>query len=48
MLRKILAVAAGIVSWMVLVTVSDRLMRLCWPDYAGPLSASAKWCFVPC
>ncbi|HTT96871.1 MAG TPA: hypothetical protein VMF58_02390 [Rhizomicrobium sp.] len=35
MVRTILSVAAGVIAWLVLVTVMDRTMRHFWPDYAA-------------
>src|SRR5438067_9298224 len=35
MIRNIGAIVAGIVGWVVIVTILDRLMRLAWPQYAA-------------
>jgi len=34
MLRNIGAIVSGLVAWIVIVSVIDRLMRLSWPEYA--------------
>ena len=41
MLRTILSVAAGMVTWFVLVTIADRVMRAEWPAYQAVWSAMA-------
>jgi len=33
MLRNIGAILAGLVAWVVIATVLDRGIRLCWPEY---------------
>ena len=33
MLRNIGAILAGLVAWVVIATVLDRAIRLCWPEY---------------
>jgi hypothetical protein len=35
MIRNIGAIIAGLVAWVVVATVLDRLMRLAWPEYAA-------------
>ena len=35
MMRKIVAVVAGLVAWTVVATVLNLLMRTTWPDYAA-------------
>ena len=37
MIRNIGSIVAGIVAWIAIVTVIDRLMRLAWPEYAAAL-----------
>jgi len=37
--RTVLGVVAGIVAWLVIVTIIDRPMRYFWPDYAANFSA---------
>lgn len=39
MVRTVLGVAAGVIAWLVLVTVMDRAMRYMWPDYAANFTA---------
>jgi hypothetical protein len=39
MVRTVLGVVAGIVVWLVVVTVIDRTMRHFWPDYAAAFAA---------
>jgi hypothetical protein len=39
MVRTVLGVIAGVVAWLVLVTVMDRTMRHFWPDYAANFTA---------
>jgi hypothetical protein len=39
MVRTVLGVVAGVVAWLVLVTVMDRTMRHFWPDYATNFTA---------
>jgi len=39
MVRTVLGVIAGVVAWIVLVTVMDRTMRHFWPDYATNYTA---------
>ncbi|HEX3431895.1 MAG TPA: hypothetical protein VHT03_13525 [Rhizomicrobium sp.] len=41
MLRNIGAIVAGLVAWIVIVSVMDRLMRLAWPDYAAVVPTMA-------
>jgi hypothetical protein len=41
MKRRILAVVLGLVAWMVVATVCDRLLRAAWPDYASALPTFA-------
>jgi hypothetical protein len=35
MIRNIVAIVAGLVAWVVIATVLDRLMRIAWPEYAA-------------
>jgi len=35
MIRNIVAIVAGLVAWIVIATVLDRLMRIAWPEYAA-------------
>jgi len=37
--RTVLGVIAGIVAWLVIVTLIDRPMRYFWPDYAANFTA---------
>jgi len=37
--RTVFGVIAGIVAWLVIVTIIDRPMRYFWPDYAANFSA---------
>jgi len=37
--RTIFGVIAGIVAWLVIVTIIDRPMRYFWPDYAANFAA---------
>ena len=39
MVRTVLGVIAGVVVWLVVVTVIDRTMRAFWPDYAAVFAA---------
>lgn len=39
MVRTVLGVIAGIVAWLVIVTLIDRPMRTFWPDYAANFTA---------
>ena len=39
MVRNVLSVLAGIVAWLVVVTIIDRPMRYVWPDYAAVFQA---------
>ena len=39
MVRTVLGVIAGVVVWLVVVTVIDRTMRTFWPDYAAVFAA---------
>ena len=39
MVRTVLGVIAGVVAWLVVVTVIDRTMRYFWPDYAAVFAA---------
>lgn len=39
MARTVLGVIAGVVVWLVVVTVIDRTMRYFWPDYAAVFAA---------
>jgi hypothetical protein len=39
MVRTVLSVIAGVVVWLVVVTVIDRTMRAFWPDYAANFAA---------
>jgi hypothetical protein len=39
MVRTVLGVIAGVVAWIVLVTIMDRTMRYLWPDYATNFTA---------
>lgn len=39
MVRTVLSVIAGVVTWIVVVTVIDRTMRGFWPDYAAVFKA---------
>ena len=39
MIRNIGAVIAGLVTWVVIATVLDRLMRLAWSEYAAAVPA---------
>jgi hypothetical protein len=41
MIRTVLSVVAGVVIWLVVVTVIDRTMRYFWPDYAAVFAAMA-------
>lgn len=37
MLRNIGSILAGLLTWIVVATILDRLMRMAWPDYAAGL-----------
>jgi hypothetical protein len=37
--RIVLGVVAGVVAWLVIVTLIDRPMRYLWPDYAANFTA---------
>jgi len=37
--RTVFGVIAGIVAWLVIVTIIDRPMRYFWPDYAANFAA---------
>lgn len=39
MVRTVLSVVAGVVAWLLLVTLMDRTMRHFWPDYAANFAA---------
>jgi hypothetical protein len=39
MARTIVAVVAGVVLWVLVVTVIDRSLRYAWPDYAAVFKA---------
>jgi hypothetical protein len=41
MKRKITAVVLGLVTWTVVATICDRLLRAAWPAYAAALPAFA-------
>jgi hypothetical protein len=38
-IRTVLSVVAGVVAWLVVVTIIDRPMRYFWPDYAAVFQA---------
>lgn len=39
MIRKLGAIIAGLVAWIVIATILDRAMRFSWPEYAAALPA---------
>jgi hypothetical protein len=41
MIRTIGAIVAGLLVWIVIASILDRLLRLAWPDYAAALPSLA-------
>ena len=41
MLKMILAVVAGLLAWVLLITVCGAIMRASWPDYAAVAESMA-------
>ena len=39
MVRTVLGVVAGVITWLVVVTMIDRTIRHFWPDYAAVFTA---------